>query len=581
MSVFIEDDMILPSMRGKRYHGAGGAGSIIGSSGSTTTIEIFPRAPMREPIVIHEDHYVPVYGEGITQEYIVAPSQRRRERELEFAGNTGLSGAHYVRARSVGAGGDYDSYDSYTEEEYFLEDGSRQGGAWRRHRSPGRHSHGHSHGQTRYLEGAQPHRSKSSHRVSEGGSEHSHRVRHLAESGIAAAGLRHAANAHRQRSHSRGRRGSEGAISSPAARYHEYQDEHDRRHALNLAEAGLGIAAAGAAKELYDHRKRAMRRRSSSLDAADMRQHESHTGRNVAAAALGATATGLAYQKMQQRHARRRSSSLSSHESGDEGQPRHRGRKVAGAAIGAAAAGMAGKAVYDRYYRSHSRSSSSSSSDSEGGRRRKYTVPAAALGTAAAAAALGVKHHRKHRHDASHSRSRSRSRSNERHHSNMPAAFGTAAALGTATALGVKHHRKHKHDGSRSRSRSRSNERHHGPGAAVYTMAGGLAEKHHHKKHHERRRSLSEVGEQERSHRRMSESGEDKHRRSRRGSTAGGLGRYVSNIVGGSGGGMGGNANEGQQQHRGLGEKVAYKLGEMAAAEITRRGTGGMGGGRR
>lgn len=535
MPVVLEDDMLLPpSLRRQGYHVNG-----IDTTSSTTTIELTsPRSSVRGhsrgPIVIHEDHYVPVYGEEITREYIVSPaggsSTYRRGGGSEF-------GARYSRARSVGPSG-YESYESSYSDDYYLEDGSRHGGRRHRHRSPGRHENNH---RGRHIAEAgagaaiaaygahelmkhrsqSHHRSTSHHRTSEG-SEHPHRARHLAEAGIAAAGLKHSANHRRHRSHSRGRRGSDGAIYDE--RHPGWNDDNhrDHRRAMHLAEAGLGIAAAGAAKEVYDHRKRAQRR-SSSTGSAD--RHESHNGRHVAAAALGATAAGLAHHKMQH-HNERRSSSVSSYSSDEEQRSNHRGRKVAGAAIGAAAAGVAGKALYDHYYRrSRSRSRSRSSSSSDEGRRK--------------------------------------------HHSKLP-----AAALGTAAALAAKHHYDHKHDNSRSRSRShsRSRDRHNGPGVvgkAGYMMAGALAEKHHRKKHHEReqKRSMSVDGHRERRHRRDSESSGhySKHSRSRRGSLAG-AGGIMSNMMGGARG-----HGEAPPREKGLGEKVAYKLGELAAEEIAAR----------
>lgn len=99
-------------------------------------------------------------------------------------------------------------------------------------------------------------------------------------------------------------------------------------------------------------------------------------------------------------------------------------------------------------------------------------------------------------------------------------------------------------------------------------MAGALAERHHRKKHHERdqKRSLSADGHREHHHRRGSESSGyyGKHSKSRRGSTAGtGI---MSNLMGGARG-----SNGEPMRERGLGEKVAYKLGELAAEEMAAR----------
>ncbi|KAG0633077.1 hypothetical protein HOY80DRAFT_663373 [Tuber brumale] len=553
------------------------------SMASTTTIELpshRPLTPPRSPILVHEDHYIPLPTEiefSRGREYVIHPAGRQAvyhkrigrgfggELDMDYSHGHGYGhGRHYHRARSVGPVSDYDSY----SDDYCIEDGTRHGIRHHRHGSPHDHHGRHSHRMNHLLEGGaglvgahNPHEHREHrehfHRRSSSSDGHKgrhlleatglalgakkltsmrhrshsrspppgghHRTRHLAEAGIAAVGLDHALNHRRSRSRSRHRR-----FSSDSERHLGWnRDDHKaHRRAKRLAEAGLGVAAAGAAKELYDHRKH---HRSSSASSSGGERN--HNGRHIAAAALGATAAGLAHHKHAHRH--RRSSSISSYSSGSGDENKHRGRKIAGAAVGAAATGLAAKALHD-HRRNRSRSSSTSSSLPDGG-----------------------KHGHRHR-------------------------LGKAA-LGAAATAGLKHHHDRR---SRSRSRSSSRERRghvDGLRKAGYTMAGALAEKH--RREQKRGRSLSADGRRPDGH----HTGYHDGHHITHGQLKPGQGFVESESIhsspsrteirprrGNHRGGMLGGA--GPSTTRNIGEAVAYKLGEAVAEGLDgRRRSGSMG----
>ncbi|PWW72565.1 hypothetical protein C7212DRAFT_286232 [Tuber magnatum] len=550
------------------------------SMASTTTIELPPHRPFtppRSPVVVHEDYYAPLPTEiecSRGREYVIHPAGRSAAYHKQWiGGGEGFGGEldmdcshghgyghgrHYYRARSVGPVLDYDSY----SDDYYLEDGTRHGIRHHHHGSPhghrGRHGHrvkhflgdgaglvgvhsprehgghgGHLHRRSsssnghkgRHLAEAaglalgakklMKHRSLSRPRRSPSPQGY-HHARHLAEAGIAAAGLKHALNHRRSRSHSLHRR-----LSSDSERHPGWnRDDHKaHRRAKHLAEAGLGIAVAGAAKELHDRRKH---HRSSSQSSSG--RERNHNERHIASTALGATAAGLAHHK--HAHHRRRSSSASSYSSSSDDGNKHRGRKIAGAA------GLAAKALYDRQ-RNRSRSSSTSSSLSDGGgRRHRHRLGKAALGAAATA---GLKHHHDRR-----SRSRSSSRERRNHVDGLKKAGYTMAG-----ALAEKHRREQKRGRSLSADGRRYDGYHNGRHGGHHIMHGNL-------------KPGQGFVESESIHSSPSRTGT----RSRCGSHGGGvLGKGTD-----------------PSTTRNIGEAVAYKIGEAVAEGLNgRRRSGSMG----
>ncbi|KAL7269697.1 hypothetical protein RUND412_007627 [Rhizina undulata] len=547
-----EEYLIPPSMRRNRMHNRDfdGYGDRHSSYGTTTmTMDLPPHRPMsppRSPLIVHHDHYVPVEEVKIIRdvEYIVpahshggsahGSSTYYRGRDMRLGGSYEAE----LRSRSLGPVERWEGPPMYnSSDDYYLEDGTNHGGLRvhrhrHRHRSRSSHHSKDHHDKRHLLEGTAAaaaayevgkyHHSKhNKHSRSQSrGRHHGVDGKRVAEAGLAAAAL--GAAMHKYRSKSR------DAAHQRDEEHSDHRKDENRSHkGLYLAEAGLGVAAAGAAKEFYDHR-----RRSSSVSSP---QHErSHTGRNLA---LGATAAEIAHHRHHRNKSRsRRSSSVSS--SSDDTKPEnHRGRNLAGAALGATVVGLAAKKYYDRRGSRSQSSTSSDSSDSERG-------------------------HRKH----------------SSHMGTLGKVAGTAAAAGIAKGL-YDRNRDHSRSPSRSRSKSRSG-RSHGVNAAekvAYTMAGALAEKHHRKKHHEKEEEEKEKHRRHRSaHRSDVHPGEQGYyesettqgfssdgERRRRGAQSHGL----ASLLGGhdSHGGNNGRAKGG------LGEALAYKMGESVYEGITGR----------
>jgi hypothetical protein len=386
MPIILDDEMLIPPSRRRKQYVDRSDGSVI---------ELPPHEPAIEyaPIVMHQERFAgePRPAEFIREREIIIDNGRpvgggvRRYRRTE-----GLE-IRRSRARSVG----YASSTESDSDPYYLDDGgSSHSYAVQRHP---RHLHDRSH---RHRHPRHPPDSRvytlepQTSTTNRGGRG----LRGLVAAGAGLLGantLRHHHPHHPEE-------------PWPADSYADsYVDPDPHRNTRHLAQAGLGLAAAGAAKELYDRRRSRSRRRrshsrsfSSSSSRSRSRSHSrSHTGRNVAAAALGATAAGLAAQH---HYARCRSGSYSSGSDGD-GDSHHRGRKLAAGLAGATAAGLAASALHRRNRSRSTSASSSSSVDS----RHSHRMRNVALGLGAAG--LAARHHR--RHKASRSRSRSRSRS--------------------------------------------------------------------------------------------------------------------------------------------------------------------------
>ncbi|TGZ77585.1 hypothetical protein EX30DRAFT_374528 [Ascodesmis nigricans] len=572
--VILEDDLLLPpSLRKRVYRNDDGlrtadvipASSIprcqvddVTSIASASTIEI-PRseyerqppvviqnAPTR-PVVIHEDHYVPVAVADAEPRYVSPGSMRdiryrrvggQREFEMDYTTRGGQHidvdysrGPRRRRARSV----DYSRYEdgycsSCDEDEYYDEDrhrfGSRRGSAVasglgflggvaahprahdvyeRPQRLPEKQHH---HRGRKIAAGAalataagvglhhlrerQRSQSRSSSSERSGRSRSRHRLRHAAELG--AAGIA-AKKLYDHRSRSRGPR----EISPTGSTYSRRSSgSHRLRNAAGLAGAGI------AAHKLYSRSR--SRRRSSSVSSTSS-DSSSHKLRNTA----GIVGTGIALKKLHDHHQarkaeeereamyqRRRSRSMSRplsrrYSSSSSRSPSHTRRHLAAAAAGATAAGIAAHQYQKRHPRSAS--VSSYSSDDEGGRRHHHRgrkVAAAGLGAAGLAAAA---HHRRR----SQSRRRSLSRSSfsssddEHHHKGRKAAAATAAGI-TAAGLAARHHRRNRSSSTSSASSLSSSDdsagSHHRLRRAA-TGAAAAAAIHQHRKHRRRSRSRS------------------------------------------------------------------------------------------
>ncbi|KAF8543749.1 hypothetical protein BDD12DRAFT_818773 [Trichophaea hybrida] len=540
MSIIRDEMLIPPSYRRKRYFEND---RCIEVSDGSSVIELPPHMPRADPIIIHQNRY---HNQRPTE--II----RKREVIMDPGSGSGVGRQRYRldeldvvqysprRGRAKSLGGYTDS--SYDTDSYYLEDGSRHGHS-RQHQRPNNHTGRHL-GEAALggavLGGALAHQlhrrrrrrsSSTSSGSSNGHSPHHHRIRHLAEAGIAVAGTKALYD------HHRAQRG--GGVNN-----HDNDPHHRARH---LAEAGLGIAAAGTAKELFDHRRRT---RSRSSDSSRSRSRsrsrsQSHPGRHIAAAALGATAAGMAAHKL----SHRRRDSFSSYSSDDDDHQHHRGREVAAGLAGATAAGLAVKHYDDR--RHNSRSSSVSSTTSHKSHKLRNT----ALGLGAAG--LAAHHHHKKEQER---RSRSRSQSRP----------------------GILRHRSRSQSAPRYQSHSHSR----GPElakVAAATMAGALAQRHHDRE--KRSRSL-DVSERRRRHHELGQkkahyyndsrdygrsihpdSSVSNRPRSRRGSM-GGVGNMIKNVIMPDEHHV---QNGREEQHRSRKESMAMSIGHGIAAEVAYR----------
>lgn len=535
MPVVLGDEMLTPpSMRRPRHYVERERVIEVPSSQSTSTIDLPPHRVEYErpqsPLVIHQDHIIQLPQEVELfreREYVIEPaggSVRRYYRRSGAHSETDFT--RRGRARSVGY--DYDSYCSTCdEEEYYIDDGT---------------THGFS-------------RSVMAGHVIGGGSLVPGRRRRMRRSPGPTLGAQKLYRHHHghQREHIR------------------RSEEDPNRRIRHLAEAGLGIAAVGAAKELYDARARRARSRSSSLSS----DGAGHKGRHIAAAALGATAAGLAVHKYAERRRRGSSSDCSS----DSGRSTHRGRKVAAGLGAATAAGLAAKAIHDRHRRgSRSLSSSASSTYSADGNHRRA---AAGLGGATALHRSRSRSHSRpgilrHRRSSS---TFSTSSADSSSHKLRNAALGAGAVAGAAAlARRAKHHRERSRS-PRRRSRTVSQSRHRSSSrgallakSAAATVAGALAKHQIRKNHKERRaRSVDEARRRhhrERGHHRYHDDSSSTH--SRRESGVGGMLRRA--ITGGGGG-----HHHPHERHEGgsgyrnaAAQEMAYRAGEAAAAGVRR-----------
>jgi hypothetical protein len=557
MPVVLDDEMLIPpSLRRRQQYMEQDRIIELGDGASSSTIELPPHRP-RSPIVFHQDRYMP--GPPVSEidvvrerEYVIDPAGERRTPRYYRSERV----YDRPRARSVDYESYTDSYDSSYDDtdSYYLEDGTTYNGhrgvlrkpeidrnhgrhlaegglvaagayeAGRRHDnryryeiSPERHSHVGRHVAEAGLAGAAVHRLRrrgSSSASSEDRYSHSsrgghHGLRHAVELGVGAVGAEKLYERHRNNRDSR-------------ERLQGRHPEDQNRNIRHFAEAGLGIAAAGAAKELYDAHKRrnSSRSRSSSSSRSPSRDKPSHTGRHIAAGALGATAVGLAAHKYAQRR-----DSRGSYSSDDEQEHHHRGRKIAAGLGAATAAGLAAKHYHDRN-RSRSRSSSRDT-----GYRNHHGIRDTAIGAADVAAVEMVA-----RRQASRSRSRARSHSRPRRKARSPSSNGShkmrnaalgAGAIGAAKWAAGHAERNRSRSRSRSRSRpgilrrsgSRSQSKHRSSSrgatlakAAVATMAGALVEKKNRERDYPRR-ATSADGRREQRRRRPSHGGDPREKR--------------------------------------------------------------------
>lgn len=561
MPVVLDDEMLLvpPSMRRPRHYVERERIIEVPSNQSTSTIDLPPHRVEyerpRSPLVIHqEDHIIQLPLQEVElfrgREYVIEPAGSRVGRYYRRSGAHSEMDFTRGRARSVG----YDVYDSYCsscdEEEYYIDDG---------------YTHGSS-------------RSVTAGHVIGGGSLVSGRRRRMRRSPGPTLGAQKLYNQHHGHQH------------------HGHQHEHMRhseedpnRRIRHLAEAGLGIAAVGAAKEIYDARARRARSRSSSSSSDEVSRHK---GRHIAVAALGATAAGLAAHKYAESHRRGSSSDCSS----DSGRNTHRGRKVA-AGLGAAAtaAGLA-KVIHDRHrHGSRSRSSSASSAYSADGHHRMRRAAAGLGGATAFHRSRSRSHSRpgmlRHRRSSSTS---STSSADSGSHKFRKAALGAGAVAGAAAlARHAKHHRERSRSRTgilrrrsrtvspphRSRSRGASLAK-----AAAVTAAGALAQ-HQVRKTLEDRRARSVDAARRRRHRGHGhrehghrEHGHHRHHdddssttHSRRGSGVGGM---LRRAITGGGGGHHPHPHEryegGSEYRNTVAQEVAYRVGEATAAGVRR-----------
>lgn len=455
MPVILSDDILIPpSMRAnrgpvKRYYE-------VNQTGSTTTTIIEPSSTIELP---PHHHHVEHHSHGI----ITPP----RSPLIVHQETTRI----IPRSRDYDDDDDCSCCDSGEEYDYQYEGGRRRNyyaessleAPTRRHRSLsvgpplaalsateyGRHRRRHRHDQYEASEGSY---------YMEDGREHNNYMLGPAEH------------------HHRGPHVLPGHRHADEPGYNE--DEKHHRRTRRLAQAGLAVAAMGAAKELHDHRRARSRSRSSSRSRSNS---PSHRGRNIAGAALGATVAGIAAQKLRQRRNRSRSHSADSYTS-DSSNDGHNHRNIKIAAATAATIGGAALAAHQyrkrRGSRSRSRSSSRGSSPVRRERRPSQSqshtgrhIAAAALG--GTAAGLAHHHYKHHREDAqrprpmmrrSHSEGSFRRRPGMMRRGRSPSPHKTSnlkkgAAIATAAVIAKKALDQYR-DRSRSRSRSSSRERH-------------------------------------------------------------------------------------------------------------------------
>src|SRR5437879_3315717 len=170
MPVLLDDEILIPpSMRRHRryytdtssYDDPRVETTIIESPSMGSTIDLPPHRPLtppRSPIVIHEDHYVPLPTEiecSRGREYVIQPAGRSAvhhntagrggfsgELDMDYSRGNGFEHSRRrYRARSVGPLSDYEGY----SDDYYIDDDTHHGIRHHRHGSPHRH-HGHHHG---------------------------------------------------------------------------------------------------------------------------------------------------------------------------------------------------------------------------------------------------------------------------------------------------------------------------------------------------------------------------------------------------------------------------------------------------
>ena len=558
-SITIEERMRTPpSMRQRHYRDRDHNRSVeIISSSSSDLPHIHGVEYVRpnQPMVIHQDHIIPA-----------ADLEIIREGHYVQRHNHGATGGHFRpeferrgRARSVGYNG------SEEESEYYIDT--------RRSSRGGRSRHGSEAGT--HITDVTINRIETPLTSVQSGPSHRLSETALAVAGGAAAyeGLKHHHTSSVSSERRRARRHRQEVYEL------QKEEEHKKDRATRIvAGAGLGIAAAGAAKVLYDRRKHRDGREGREYDSySSSSDDENHTGRHIAAAALGATAAGLAAHEIQKHQRHRRDSVTYYSDDGFDDTRSHRNGAVpvlAAAAVGATAAGMTAKHMQDR---NRSRSSSRHSTRSK--RSTSHKIRDAAIGIGAATlAAKKIRSRSRHRHSRSRSRSSSASDGGSSHKLRN-------AALGIGAAALAAHKMKQHEDRSRARSRSSNRSRHRSQSrgaalmkAAAVTVAGALA-KHQLEKHQDRARSADAAARRRR--RRSSVSStvietDSVHGHRHRGDLSDGGSSVVSSSTRRSSHGRRsrhGSASHGGGHNASSAQAFAYRVGEEVAEGIRRATT--------